>query len=335
MFHLIRLKIGGSGLILFTFKIESNEPECENFLKIRKGDNEYYTIDKFISKYKFDSDKLLSDCIIWYRGEEKNFNQMNDDEHNFSSTLKFYNFDEPFFVIDKPIQAAIYFAKKGSDCLQTARFFTMKSALILDSDCNLRWDQGYAPQYLFRCIYFGTASTWYSNSFDHILQIAYWGLHLYTAAKDRGNNAYNASWEVKTIMKFCTYEFIVGELKNRGLLEIRKCLTECSGKIEEVRSWANYIKHKGGIDYKYLEAENPFKIYITPIETGTAGAIDGKRELPEERFVISDFKSPVEVDIDEKLSKLKDTHIAIHQCLGDIVKAIDFDKYSVIPKSIL
>lgn len=315
----------------FTFKAVS-EPECKTFLKIKKGDD-YYTIDDFIAKYHSDSNEVLSDCAVWYRGAEKSHQQTINDYVTFSKSLDFYTFQEPMLVMDKSIQAAIYFTKKAKDCLQFARFFTMKSALILDTDYNLHWSQGYVPQYLFRCINFGTASTWYSNCFDHILQIAYWGLRLYTAVKDRDGNAYDNSWDAKKTMGLCTYEFVVGELKARGLTDIRKHLTSCSGQIEEVRTWANYIKHKGGIDYKYLEAEKPFKVYVTPIKEGqvtaTSPQVGDTLKLPDERFAINDFKSPVEVDIDEKLPKLREAHIATHQCLGEIVTAVDFDGNSV------
>ena len=307
-----------------TFKAVS-EPECETFLKIKKGDA-YYMIEDFIAKYHSDSDEVMNDSTVWYRGVEKSHQQTIDDYVAFSESLDFYMFQEPMLVMDKSIKASIYFAKKAKDCLQFARFFTMKSALLLDTDFNLHWSQGYIPQYLFRCIYFGTASTWYSNCFDHILQIVYWGLSLCNAVKDRDGNAYDDLWEAKKTMGLCTYEFVVGELKTRGLMDIRKYLTSCSGKIEEVRMWANYIKHKGGIDYKHLEAERPFQVYGTPIEAGQVAIpspqMGDKFKMPDERFAISDFKSPVEVDIDVKLSKLKEAHIAIHQCLGEIVTAV-------------
>ncbi len=308
------------------------EPECKTFLKIKKS-HTYYTIDQFIAEFHSDSDELLNECTVWYRGSEKSYPQMISDYVAFSESLEFYTFQEPMLVIDESIRASIYFAKKAKECLEFARFFTMNSALLLDTDYNLHWSQGYIPQYLFRCIYFGTASTWYSNCFDHILQIAYWGLKLYTAVKDRDGNDYDDSWDAKKIMGFCTYEFVVGELKARGLADVRKYLTSCSGQIEEVRTWANYIKHKGGIDYKYLEADKPFKMYFTPIEKehlpSTPPQIGDKMKLPDERFAINDFKSPVEVDIDEKLSKFRDAHIAIHQCLGEIITAVDFDGNSI------
>lgn len=308
------------------------EPECKTFLKIKK-DGVYYTIDEFIAEYHSDSDEAMNNCAVWYRGTEKGYQQMIDEYVAFSESLDFYTFQEPMLVIDESIRASVYFTKKAKECLEFARFFTMNSALLLDTNYNLHWDQGYIPQYLFRCIYFGTASTWYSNSFDHILQVVYWGLKLYTSAIDKDGNAYNDAWDAKKGMGLCTYEFVVGELKARGHKDIRKYLTSCSGKIEEVRMWANYIKHKGGIDYKYLEAEKPFQVYLMPIENGqdvtVPSQIGDKFKAPDERFAINDFKSPIGVDIDDNLSKLKETHIAIHKCLGEIVAAVDFNSHAV------
>lgn len=307
-------------------------PACQDFLKIRK-DDVCYTIDEFIAKYHSDSDEVLGDCVIQYREAEMSHQKMVDDYVAFSEGLEFYNFQEPAIVFDNSIQAAIYFAKKARECLQIARFFAMKSSLLLDTDYNLNWSQGYVPQYLFRCINFGTASTWYSNCFDNILQVAYWGFSLYTSAVDRDGNSYDDSWDAKKIMGICTYELVVAELKTRGLKDIRKSLTSCSGKFEDVRMWANYIKHKGGIGYKHLEAEKPFQVYLMPIEEGQEKIpplqIGDKYKQPDERFAINDFKSPVEVDIDANLPRLRETHIAIHKCLGEIVTAVDFDGHSV------
>ena len=136
-------------------------------------------------------------------------------------------------------------------------------------------------------------------------------------------NSYNDSWDVKKIMTFCTYEFVVGALKSRGITNVRKLLTSCSGKIEEVRSWANYIKHKGGIDYKDSQAEDPFQIYIAPVES------DIISEHLDDRFAIKNFKSPIEIDIDEKSKVILQTHRALCECITKIIEAIDFDKYTL------
>lgn len=52
--------------------------------------------------------------------------------------------------------------------------------------------------------------------------------------------------------------------------DVRKPLTSCSTQIEEVRKWSNYIKHKGGIDYKYLEPKSLFGLYYVPVSEASS-----------------------------------------------------------------
>ena len=111
------------------------------------------------------------------------YQQMSDSYVTIADSMKFIQFNPPQIIIDDSIRASIYFMRKAIECLQFARFFTMKAALLLDIDYNIKWSQGYFPQFLFRCIYFGTATTWYSNAFDHVLQAVYWGEKLYTYNK--------------------------------------------------------------------------------------------------------------------------------------------------------
>lgn len=207
--------------------------------------------------------------------------------------------------------------------MQTARFFAIKSHLILDRNSNLNWTQGYIPQYSFRCTYFGTAVTWYSNTFDQLLQAVFWGFELYTDAVDKKRNHYNDSWDAKKTLKFCNYDFVIRILKNRGYTDVHKLLISCFKKIKEIRSWANYIKHKGGIDYKDSEPEEPIRIYVAPRNSNI-----NVTQL-DERFAIENFKSPIEIDIDEKCNTLLQVHCALYECITQIIDVIDFDKYSL------
>lgn len=312
----------------FTYTVKS-EAKCKGFLKIKKQGEMYTSIDAFIQKYPKLSEKELNDCYIEYRGREQSYKQMADEYTNFSNTMKFVQFIPPQFIIEADIRASIYFTQKAIECLQFARFFTMKSALLLDIDYNVRWAQGYFPQFLFRCIYFGTATTWYSNAFDHVLQLVYWGEKIYTAAFDKNGDPYREDWEPKKIMKCCTYKVVVGELKKQNQVELRKLLTSCSSKIEGVRKWANYIKHKGGIDYKYLDPEKPFEVYYVP-QTGIRPK-DAMQDfqLPDEKYKLEDFKSPVEIDIDEKLNELVNAHNAIYECIVKVIDYMNFPQYSI------
>lgn len=45
-------------------------------------------------------------------------------------------------------------------------------------------------------------------------------------------------------------------------------------------------------------------------------------KLPDEQFARRDFISPIEIDIDEKLSELPKVHIAPHKCLSEIVNVV-------------
>lgn len=306
----------------FTFTA-TTKPECERFLKIRTADGEFQTIDCFIRDHPNATEDFLNTCILNYRGRELSYKGYGDEYTAFSEQMKFVDFQKPVILLDGSIKAAAYFTQKAIECLQFARFFTMKSALLLDTDYNLNWSQGYAPQFLFRCIYFGTAVTWYSNAFDQVLQSVYWGKRLYTSVKDRKHRPYEDTWEKQKVMENCTYKFVVKELERRKLTECHNHLTTCLTKITDIREWANYIKHKGGIDYKFLEAESPFKIYVTPKEDRAAG------KMPDNKFEVKEFKSPIEIDIDETLQALVDAHAAIFQSITETVADIDYENYAL------
>lgn len=309
----------------------TTKPECEHFLTIRTLDGEFQTIDCFIKKYPDATDDFLNTCILNYRGREISFKDYEAEYTAFSEKMGFISFQKPTVILDYDIRAAVYFTQKAIECLQFARFFTMKSALLLETDYNMHWSQGYVPQFLFRCIYFGTSTTWYSNAFDHVLQSVYWGKKLYTSVKDRDDIPYDDTWNTKRILENCTYEFVVGELKARGLTDCRKHLTVCSSKIEEVRKWANYIKHKGGIDYKFLEADPPYKMFFIPAKEDQheGGAPALRLKQPDNKYELKDFKSPIEIDIDEKLQALIDAHSAIFQSINETIADIDYENHSV------
>lgn len=302
-------------------------PDCEAFLKLKYNDNDFLKIEDFIKEHNNPTKEILEQCILWYRGKEEPYKEYITRSIAFSEELELVRFNGWKLIIQPHIRAAVYFTEKATDCLQNARFFAMKSVLLLDYDNSISWKYGYLPQFSMRCTYFGTAATWYSNTFDQILQMVYWGYELYTSVEDRKGNPYNDTWDVKSIMALCTYDFVIKELKNRGFSNIRKLLISCFDKIGEVRTWANYIKHKGGIEYLHLEPEPPFQIYIRPIEES-----EGSSPFdipPEDRFAIKNFKSPIEVDIDDKTNVIRDTHKALVECLLRIIGDIDFDKYQI------
>lgn len=307
----------------FNFSARSM-PDCESFLTIKWPNEEYQSIDQFIEKHPNPSLDELRLCDFRYRGNDNNFNKYFSEYVAFTEGLELLPLSSSWLITNPSIQAAHYFSEQAADCLQNARFFAMKSNLLLDYREPSFWKYGYLSQFHIRCIYFGTAATWYSNAFDQLLQTVYWAYELYTATEDRDRNPYDNSWDVKKIMTCCSYKFVVGELKRRNILDVQKVLTSCFGKIEEVRMWANYIKHKGGIEYKHLKPEPPVKVFVFP-----AGKIDSGNAAPEDRFALKNFKSPIEVDIDEKMVIIEAAHFAIFECATKIFEAIDFDKYQL------
>lgn len=299
-------------------------PKCDDYLRIRWNGEEYKKIEEFIKTHEDATKSELNECMIQYRGIEKTYKEFINDYVTYANGMDFIEFSPIKLIMNQSIKASLYFMAKTLDCMQTARFFAMKSKLILDTDFNIHWSQGYIPQYLFRCTYFGTAATWYSNTFDNLLQSVYWAYELYSSAIDRDGNTYTDEWGVKKVMTFCTYKFVVGELKKRGQTDVRNILTACFRNIEEVRIWANYIKHKGGIDYKDSQAKDPFELYVIPV-----GATS-ESDKPDKRFLIENFKSPVEIDIDEKSVVMTDIHSALYDCITKVIEIIDYDSYKMM-----
>lgn len=302
-------------------------PVCEEFLKLKWIGENFLKLNEFVARHDNLKEEELEQCMLLYRGNEEGYVDYIARTVAFSKELELLRFDGWKLIMQPHIRAAVYFAEKATDCLQNARLFAMKSALLLDSNRSLPWSYGYVAQFSMRCTYFGTATTWYSNTFDQILQVVYWAYELFTSAVDRCGNKYDDTWDAKRTMTFCKYDFVIRELKERGHTETRKLLMTCFSKMEEVRCWANYIKHKGGIEYLYLEPEPPFQIYVRPIEEGVNSSPFDIQ--PDDRFEIKNFKSPIEIDIDDKIPVIKDTHMTLVECFNKIVEEIDFDKYQI------
>lgn len=308
-----------------TFSAKS-EPECKDFFKIKFGAEGFQAIDQFSELHSGLWEELKDGCTISYRGKEFLYKEYAQEHTAVSDSMEFVRFRIGFPSTDKDINAAAHFTEEAINCLQLARFFTMKSKMLMDADRSISWSNGYISQFWIRCTYFGTAATWFSNAFDQVLQSIYWGKKLYTSVKDRDEVPFDETWSTKKILENCNFEFVVAELKNRGETECRKHLTKCSGAIEEIRKWANYIKHKGGIGYKYLKADSPFHIYAVPVQKA-----DGKAPpaIPDDKYELKKFESPIQVDIDEESEKLVAAYQAIRQSILETIEDIDYDSHTI------
>lgn len=295
-------------------------PPCSNFFYISWPDEKFKTIEAFIQDHPASSDEELDRCRICYRSKEMFLADYNNEFLRFTDRFNFEPFFQFPFIIDENIRIAQYFIEKASDCLQTARYFAIKSNLLVLSNKTLPWINKYVAHYSTRCTHFSTAVTWLSNSYDQLLQSVYWAFALYTAAKDSKGNIFSNSWDERKIMSLCNYTFVIGELKKRKLDNIHKLLVSCRNKTEEVRKWANYIKHKGGVDYLYLEPAPPVRIFLFPHGTNP-------NEVSPNKFSLDHFKSPIKIDIDDKIEVVVNAFNSLVTCYSGLIQAIDFEKY--------
>ena len=211
------------------------------------------------------------------------------------------------------------FMEKAVQCLQSARFFTMKSFLILDNNENIPWSNGYGIQYLLRCTYFETASIWYINTIDHVFQAVYWAYQLYTSAIENGK-PYNQDWTYSKIASNCSCRFVTKELKIRKLTNIENILNKCLKKTKEIRKWANDIKHRGGVEQKYLEADNPLPLLLeqAPFLSEVFKDIE---------HLDNEFKALDAVEIDKDVIKLEQAYQDIFNCITDVIQLINYEQY--------
>lgn len=300
----------------------SARAQCAALLYIKECGGEYQLLEQFAHNHSAITDSLLNSCVIKYREKEMSFQQYLKDFHAFVEKLPIYTFVAPPFILGKELQAAGYFAEKAAECLQAARFFTIKSYKLLDSDADVPWSQGYIAHFFFRCLYFETATTWYINTFDQLLQAVFWNKKLYTSAKDKNGKVYDASWTVEKKLQLCRSHFVLDELKKRGFTELESDLSSCYEKIQQVREWSNAIKHRGGIDYKYLKPQKPFKMYYCGGSTLTSSSFDLQKTGTLDQFEIKDFEPNEKNDIDEMIPNLVNAYISLRICLEKIIGAI-------------
>ena len=300
----------------------TNYAECKNFLKIKnKQDNVFITLDQFIKLNPSISKISLDNCVINYRERIIDYTQYVNEYLKMTEELPFYDYTALLGeYIDLDDRAAIYHIRKASDCLQTARYFAIKSSLLLDYDFNMPWKYGYQPQFYFRCANFGTAASWYANCFDYILQIVYWGLSLY-----KNRQKYNPTWNKEIILKLCNYDFVINELKRNKLNPLKTAIEQCYNQCASIKDIANCIKHRGGVDYLYLLPNPVGKHFIAAKELSIdemKQMIFSNAKIPNvER--IEEFESPIKIDIDKSINDLHIAHKALHGCLVKVANELN------------
>lgn len=307
--------------------VATNHAECNNFLLIKnKQDNLFMTLDQFIKLTPSISQNSLDNCVIKYRGHEIEFSQYIKEYLKITEELLFYDYTALFGkYFDFDDSAAMYHIRKASDCLQTARYYAIKSSLLLDCDINMPWKYGYQPQFYFRCMNFGTAVSWYANCFDYILQIVYWGFSLYKNVVDKHKQKYAKTWDKEKTLKLCTYSFVINELEQNKLNLLKSTIEQCNKQCKNIKNIANYIKHKSGVDYLYLLPKPLGECFFSErelCEDEIKQLMLTNAEMPNvER--IEEFESPIKIDIDKSLNDLFIAHKSLHSCLVKVVSELD------------
>lgn len=295
-------------------------PDCISYLLLEYGGKQY-SLDEFSATFKkaeFQIDGLLPKCKIVYKGKAISFEEYKASRIRLSDQLTvFQKYSSDVFPIEVYLAICNYdyykaakFLEKAENCLQTARYYLMQGADIIEYDCNIPWKYGYQPIYDIRATNFTTAIVWYNNCFDYILQIVFLAFELFKKVR-----RYRADMSFEEKLSMCTFK-VFRDLHreypdNEEFTQLWDILKRCHNAISELNEWANYAKHKGGIGYVGLKPDSPFQVYI--------GTTDGSMESR-----TSEFES-IKLDMDESVSVLVEAHKALVSCLEEIVDFIDFE----------
>jgi hypothetical protein len=302
--------------ITFTSK---SVAECQNYLYIIY-DNTEFTLSDFARKYKIDDfslDMKLKESTIVYRGIKMTYEELCNTNYEYSEELKFverytkeiYPIEHLLIVSNRDYYKAAKYINKTEKCLQTARYYQMNSYNLIKTDFDVNWSSGYGAQFLLRTIDFTTAVVWYNSCFDYILQIVYFAFGIYKKI-----DGYSDRTSHNDLLKKCSY-YTMGEIYSQyktvlNYRELWKIINKCYNALSNINSWANYIKHKGGISFDGLNPPDPFTMKMTDQQGNV---------IAESK----DFES-IKIDMDSSLNILKDVHAALHDCIIEVIDFIDF-----------
>lgn len=305
----------------------TSKPESENYLAIIY-DDEKYTLEDFAKKFQkkddeFALDRLLKICKIEYKGQEFTHDKMCDDINLFCNSLPLTSFywskiypreKSDIFTIDKDYFASGKLVKSAEDQLTFGRYSLIQSQSIIDFNLNCNWITGYAPIYYIRSIRANEAIMWYNNVFDSIMQIIFIAFGIY-----KKHPQYSDKLDYHKILKLCDYTFLSNFYgKNKtisNLKELWNIISKAQNANQNIKQWANYIKHKGGINFKG----------VGPDAICNATMINISGEIIRD----TDFE-PIQLELDKVIEELKNSHLILCDVLAEIVDFIGFEKVELI-----
>lgn len=290
---------------------------CTNYLYIIY-DNEKLNLQEFAKKYSSKNlDQLIERCKIEYKGSLKSYTDYIGEYSTFCESLLFSDkYIRQIYPLEMRLLSENYnfyksgkFFNKTENCLQTARYYLIRCARLFDYNQNMNWAYGYGPQFMLRSLDFSSAVIWYNNCYDYILQIVYLAFSLFKLLPK-----YTQTWTFEETIKKCGYQNMEKICTNNANIPnisiLWGILDKCHSAMLDVNEWANYIKHKGGIEIVGLYPEAPFTMQLQD-QSGTIIAQN------------SEF-SPISIDMDNAITILKNAHMALYNCLDQLYTFINY-----------
>lgn len=294
-------------------------PDCIEYLLIIK-DGKEYSIEDFAKEFykgEFSLDILMHDCVISYRGQNYTWDEIAKRNFDFHEALLFskrYNAllarESLMFFTNYDYYKAMEYIYRAESCLQTGRYYLGLSSILLPYSEEIHWSTGYGPIFMIRTVNCSTATIWYNHCFDYILLILFFAFGLYKEVPD-----YAEGMSHEALLKICSYDSVCrvysrhkGNTAFKALWEI---ISRCYAALTTVNSWTNYIKHKGGVGYIGLRAEDPIGMVLTDLD-GTPIRTN------------SHFESVI-LDLDDAIQELAKAHAALHRCCTEVIDFLNFD----------
>lgn len=300
--------------------------DCVSYLIIEFEGKQYY-LDEFYNTFNnndFQIDSLLPKCTFIYKGKAQSFEEYKTSRIELSNQLdisqKYMNdvfpIEAQLAICNSDYYKAAKFLEKAENCLQTARFYLMQGANIIEYDCKISWKNGYQPIFDIRTINFTTAIIWYNNCFDYVLLVVFLAFELFEKVP-----RYKKDMTFEEKLKLCTFRAFQNLHKeytdNIAFNQLWNIMEHCHNAISDLNEWANYAKHKGGIGYIGLKPKSSYQIYTRNPD----GTVESRT---------SEF-DPIKLDIDKSIETVVKSHKALFCCLEEIVDFIDFElcKYTI------
>lgn len=206
--------------------------------------------------------------------------------------------------------------------LNTARYALMQAHRILHFTSELKWSTGW-EQLWNRSVWLNNAIVMYNSCFDKLIQAVWIGFESYIGYRERDKNRklkealkrenlYSKSG-LNRIYKLCDYNTIKKRLPQniKSLLSINTI-----NKLSKVRTYANRIKHRGGMRYKGL------------FPYGTIGELTSA-------VCYSSAQTRIEDDLDKVVNEVKEYHNIFCELVKKVFKCIieEFQKHDYLTEN--